>query len=49
MPLYIEQDVQNAIAAYKRGDHASIARTLAIFDIPRTTLLYRLRKDKTRT
>lgn len=46
MPLYIEEEVQNAIATYRRGDYASISRTSAIFNIPRTTLSDRLRKVK---
>ena len=48
MPSYTEEDIQNAIAAYRRGDYASISRTSAIFNIPRITLLFRLKKNKTR-
>jgi hypothetical protein len=48
MPSYIEEDVQNAIAAYNRGDHASISRTAAVFSIPPSTLKDRLRKVKSR-
>jgi len=48
MPLYIEEDIQNAIAAYRRSDYASISRTLAIFNIPSSTLRNRLYKVKTR-
>jgi len=47
MPLYIEEDIQNAIAAYRRGDYASISRTSAIFNIPSSTLRNRLYKVKT--
>jgi len=45
---FTEEDIQNAIAAYTRGDHASTSRTLAILDISRTTLLSRLQKHMTR-
>jgi hypothetical protein len=48
MPSYIEEDVQNAIAAYNRGDYASISRTAAVFSIPPSTLKDRLRKVKSR-
>jgi len=48
MPSYIEEDIQSAIADYRRSDYASISRTLAIFNIPPSTLLDRLRKAKTR-
>ena len=48
MPSYTEEDIQNAVVAYKRGDYASISRTSAIFNIPRTTLLFRLQNNKTR-
>jgi len=48
MPSYIEEDIQNAIAAYTHSDYASISRTSANFNIPRTTLLFRLQNNKTR-
>jgi hypothetical protein len=48
MPWYTEEDIQNAIAAYRRGDYALVSRTSAIFCIPYTTLLFRLRKNKNR-
>ena len=48
MPSYTEEDIQDAIAAYKRGDYPSISRTSAIFNIPSSTLGNRLRKVKTR-
>ena len=48
MPSYTEEDIQNAIAAYTHGDYASISRTLAIFNIPSSTLLDRLYKAKMR-
>jgi len=47
MPSYTEEEVQNAIAAFRRRDYKSISRTSAIFNIPRTTLSDRLRKVKT--
>jgi len=48
MPSYTEEDIQNAIAAYRRGDYASISRASAIFEIPFSTLRYRLLGRKTR-
>jgi len=48
MPSYTEEDIQNAIAAYRRGDYASISRTSAIFKIPSSTLQYLLLGRKTR-
>jgi hypothetical protein len=48
IPSYIEEDVQNAIAAYNRGDHVSISRTAAVFSIPPSALKDRLRKVKCR-
>jgi hypothetical protein len=47
MPSYNEEDIQAAIASYKRGDYTSISRTSRIFEVPRTTLLYRIQKGKT--
>jgi hypothetical protein len=44
----IEEDVQNAIATYNRGDYVSISRTAAVFSIPTSTLKDRLRKVKSR-
>ena len=46
MPLYTEEDIQNAIAAYRRGDYASISRTSRAFGIPRSTLRGRLQNLK---
>jgi len=48
MPSYIEEEVLNAIAAYRCGDYMTLQRTLAIFNIPLSTLLDRVRKVKTR-
>ena len=42
MPSYTEVDIRNAIAAYRRGDYASISRTAANFKIPFSTLRCRL-------
>jgi hypothetical protein len=48
MPSYTEEDVQNAIAALRNSEYPSISRCAATFNIPRTTLLSRLQKVKTR-
>jgi len=48
MPSYIEEDIESAIAAYRRGNYASISHTSAIFNIPPSTLLDYLRKAKIR-
>jgi hypothetical protein len=48
MPSYTEKDIQNAITAYIRGEYKSVSRTTAIFNIPRTTLLFRLQNNKSR-
>ena len=48
IPSYIEGDIEDAIASYKRSDYTSISRTSAIFNIPSSTLSDRLRKVKTR-
>lgn len=48
MPSYTEEDIKNAIVAYRRSDYTSISRTLAIFNIPSSTLRNRLCKVKTR-
>ena len=48
MPSYTEEDIQNAIAAYTCGDYTSISRTATIFNIPRTTLLSRLKGNLNR-
>jgi hypothetical protein len=38
MTTYDEEDLQAAIAAYNRGDYASISRASRAFRVPRTTL-----------
>jgi hypothetical protein len=48
MPSYTEEDIQNAIAALRDTEYPSISRCAAAFNIPRTTLLSRLQKVKTR-
>ena len=48
MPSYTEEEVQNAIATFRRGDYTTLRRTSAIFNIPLSTLSDRLRKVKTR-
>ena len=48
MPSYTEEDIQNAIIAFRRGDYTTLGRTSTIFNIPPSTLLDRLRKFKTR-
>ena len=48
MPSYMEEEVQNALAAFRRGDYLTLRRTSTIFNIPSSTLLDRLRKVKTR-
>jgi transcriptional antiterminator len=48
MPSYTEEDVQNAIAALRDSEYPLISHYAATFNIPRTTLLSRLQKVKTR-
>jgi hypothetical protein len=48
MPSYTEEDIQNAIIAFRRGDYTTLRRTSTIFNIPPSTLSDRLRKVKTR-
>jgi hypothetical protein len=48
MPTYDEEDLQAAIAAYKRRDYASISRTSRVFGVPRSTLRERVFERKTR-
>jgi hypothetical protein len=48
MPSYTEEDVQTAIAALRNSEYSSISRCVTAFNIPRTTLLSRLQKIKTR-
>lgn len=42
MPSYDEEDLQAAIASYKRGEYVSLSRTSRAFNIPRTTLQKRI-------
>jgi hypothetical protein len=48
MTSYTEEDVQNAIAALRNSEYPSISQCATTFNIPRTTLLSRLQKIKTR-
>jgi hypothetical protein len=48
MPSYTKEDVQNTIAALRDTEYPLISRCAATFNIPRTTLLLRLQKVKTR-
>ena len=48
MPSNTEKDIQNAITTYTRSEYKSVSRTAAIFNIPRTTLLFRLQNNKSR-
>ena len=48
MSSYDRDDLQAAIAAYKRGDYASISRTSRVFNIPRSTLYDRIQKPNSK-
>jgi hypothetical protein len=48
MTSYTKLDVQNAIATLRNTEYPLISRYVATFNIPRKTLLDRLRKVKTR-
>jgi hypothetical protein len=48
MSSYDKDDLQAAIAAYKRGDYASISRTSRVFNIPRSTLYNRIQKPSSK-
>jgi hypothetical protein len=48
MSSYDKDDLQAAIAAYKRGDYASISRTSRVFNIPRSTLYDRIQKPSSK-
>jgi hypothetical protein len=48
MTSYTELDVQNAIATLRNTKYPLISRYIAAFNIPRKTLLDRLRKVKIR-
>ena len=46
MPPYDEEDIQVAIASYKRREYGSISRTSRVFNVPRSTLDGRLKNSK---
>jgi hypothetical protein len=46
MPSYTEEDVQNAIAAYRFSEYPSISQIVSKFSIPTLTLQNRLKKVK---
>ena len=48
MTSYTEEDVQDAIATLRNSEYPSISRYAAAFNLPRTMLLARLQKVKTR-
>jgi hypothetical protein len=48
MPLYTEEDITNALNALVNGEHKSIRRAALVFQIPESTLRYRLQKPKSR-
>lgn len=48
MPSYTEEEIQNALATFRRGDYPTLRRTSTVFNIPLSTLSDRLRKVKTR-
>jgi hypothetical protein len=48
MPLYTEEDITNALNALVNGEHKSIRRAALVFQIPESTLPYRLQKPKSR-
>ena len=48
MPLYTEEDVTNALNALVNGEYKSIRRAALVFQIPESTLQYRLQKPKSR-
>jgi hypothetical protein len=48
MPLYTEEDITNALNALVNGEYKSIRRAALVFQIPESTLPYRLQKPKSR-
>ena len=48
MPSYTEEDVTNALNALVNGEYKSIRRAALVFQIPESTLRYRLQKPKSR-
>jgi hypothetical protein len=48
MPLYTEEDITNVLNALVNGKYKSIRRAALVFQIPESTLRYRLQKPKSR-
>jgi hypothetical protein len=48
MPSYTEEDVTNALNALVNGEYKSIRQAALVFQIPESTLQYRLQKPKSR-
>jgi hypothetical protein len=48
MPSYTEEDITNALNALVNGEYKSIRRAALVFQIPESTLRYRLQKPKSR-
>ena len=48
MPSYTKEDVTNALNALVNGEYKSIRRAVLVFQIPKSTLRYRLQKPKLR-
>jgi hypothetical protein len=48
MPSYTEEDVTNALHALVNGEYKSFHRAASVFQIPESTLRYRLQKPKSR-
>jgi hypothetical protein len=48
MPSYTEESITNALNALANGEYKSICRAALIFQIPESTLRYRLQKPKSR-
>jgi hypothetical protein len=48
MPSYTEEDVTNALNALVNGEYKSIRQAALVFQIPESTLRYRLPKPKSR-
>jgi hypothetical protein len=48
MPSYTEEDVTDAFDALMNGEYKSICRAALVFQIPESTLRYRLQKPKSR-
>jgi hypothetical protein len=48
MPSYTEEDVTNVLNALVNGEYKSIRQAALVFQIPESTLRYRLQKPKSR-